>query len=100
MKTIADQFPVSEEGARIGVISFDETPRVGLAFNTLSGPQLNNYEVQRLIDGVIYSNGPTRIDRALKLANSYLFTSEGGARKDSLKVWAFDLYPKFLSLLS
>lgn len=86
MKTIADQFPVSEAGARIGVISFDETPRVGLSFNALSGPQLNNYEVQRLIDGVIYGNGTTRIDRALKLANSYLFTAEGGARKDSLKV--------------
>ena len=77
---------MSEIGARIGVISFDAKPKVGFAFNALSGPQLNNYEVGRLIDGVTYSNGPTRIDRALKLANTYLFTPEGGARKNSIKV--------------
>lgn len=68
------------------MISFDTTPRVGFAFNALTGPQLNNYEVRRLIDRVPYSNGPTRIDKALKLANTYLFTPQGGARKDSLKV--------------
>jgi len=86
VKSIADQFPVLQRGARIGVISFDTTPRVGFAFNALTGPQLNNYEVRRLIDRVPYSNGPTRIDKALKLANTYLFTPQGGARKDSLKV--------------
>jgi len=86
VKSISDQFPVSQRGARIGVISFDTTPRVGFAFNALTGPQLNNYEVRRLIDRVPYNNGPTRIDRALKLANTYLFTPQGGARKDSLKV--------------
>ena len=93
VKSIADQFPVSQRGARIGVISFDTTPRIGFAFNALTGPQLNNYEVRRLIDRVTYNNKPTRIDKALKLANTYLFTPQGGARKDSLKVptWMFDL---------
>lgn len=86
VKSIADQFPVSDRGTRIGVISFDTTPRVGFAFKALSGPQLNNYEVGRLIDRVPFSNGPTRIDRALKLANTYLFTPEGGARRNSMKV--------------
>ena len=93
VKSIADQFPVSQRGARIGVISFDATPRIGFAFNALTGPQLNNYEVRRLIDRVTYNNEPTRIDKALKLASTYLFTPQGGARKDSLKVptWMFDL---------
>lgn len=68
------------------MISFDTTPRVGFAFNALTGQQLNNYEVRRLIDRVPYQNGPTRIDSALKLANTYLFTPEGGARRDSIKV--------------
>ena len=68
------------------MISFDTTPRVGFAFSALTGPQLNNYEVRRLIDRVQYNNGPTRIDKALKLADTYLFTPQGGARKDSLKV--------------
>ena len=68
------------------MISFDTIPRIGFAFNALTGPQLNNYEVRRLIDRVPYNNGPTRIDKALKLANTYLFTPQGGARKDSLKV--------------
>ena len=86
VKSIADQFPVSDIGARIGVISFDTTPRVGFAFDALSGPQLNNFEVRRLIDSVPYGNGPTRIDRALKLASTFLFTPEGGARKNSMKV--------------
>lgn len=68
------------------MISFDTTPTVGFPFNALTGPQLNNYEVRRLIDRVSYSNGPTRIDSALKLADTYLFTPEGGARRDSIKV--------------
>lgn len=68
------------------MISFATTPRVGFAFNALTGQQLNNNEVRRLIDRVPYQNGPTRIDSALKLANTYLFTPEGGARRDSIKV--------------
>ena len=86
VKSVVDKFPVSPRGAHIGVISFDTTPEVAFSFHTLSGPQLNNYEVARLIDGVLYKNDPTRIDRALRLADKYLFTPEGGARKDALKV--------------
>ena len=86
VKSIADQFPVSDRGARIGVISFDTKPKVAFDFNSLSGSQLNNYEVGRLIDRVSYGKGPTRIDSALKLANTYLFTPEGGARRNSMKV--------------
>lgn len=92
VKSIADQFPVSQRGARIGVITFATTPRVGFPFNALTGPQLNNYEVRRLIDRVTYRNGPTRIDTALQLANTYLFTPEGGARRDSIKVPSYMNY--------
>lgn len=79
---------MSDVGTRIGVISFDDTAKVSFAFNALSGPQINNFEVLRLIDRVTYGNGPTRIDRALKLVDAYLFTPEGGARRNSMKVWA------------
>lgn len=86
VKSVADQFPVSDRGARIGAISFAETPKVAFDFNALAGPELSNYEVNRLIDRVSYDNSPTRIDNALKLANGYLFKSEGGARRNSMKV--------------
>jgi len=59
---------------------------VAFAFNTLEGLRQNGYEVQRLINGLPYVKGYTRIDRALQLAHNYLFTSKGGARKEAAKV--------------
>ncbi|XP_022806051.1 uncharacterized protein LOC111343164 [Stylophora pistillata] len=86
VKSIADRFPVSEWGTRMALISFDTSPRVEFSFRELTGPQLNNYEVRRLIDRAEYKNGPTRIDRALKLANTYLFTQAGGSRRNAMKI--------------
>ena len=92
VKSIADRFPVSEWGARMALISFDTSPRVEFSFRELTGPQLNNYEVRRLIDRAKYKNGPTRIDRALKLANTYLFTQAGGSRRNAMKVGTCSVY--------
>ena len=89
VKSIADRFPVSEWGAHMALISFDTSPRVEFAFNELNGPQMNNYEVRRLIDRAEFKNGPTRIDRALRLANTYLFTPAGGSRRNAMKVGTY-----------
>ena len=73
----------------MALISFDTSPRVEFAFNELNEPQMNNYEVRRLIDRAEYKNGPTRIDRALRLANTYLFTPAGGSRRNAMKVGTY-----------
>lgn len=83
---LVNRFEVSPRGAHVGVITFNEHPHIAFSFNTLEGFRQIGYEVQRLIHALPYKPGYTRIDRALQLANSYLFTAKGGARKEAAKV--------------
>lgn len=84
---LVNRFEISPQGAHVGVITFEEQPRVAISFNTLRGLRQNGYEVQRLINALPYRRGYTRIDRALNLAHSYLFKNNGGARNEAAKVY-------------
>lgn len=86
VSNLVSDFNISPQGAHIGVITFHETPRVAFSFNTLQGLRQNGYEVQRLIKVLPFRQGYTRIDRALQLANSYLFTKKAGSRQGAAKV--------------
>lgn len=86
VSNLVNRFEVSPQGAHVGVITFNEQPKVAFSFNSLSGSRQNGYEVQRLIKGLPYMKGYTRIDRALQLAQTYLFTNKGGARTEAAKV--------------
>ena len=86
VNTLVDDFAVHPWGTHVGVISFDETARVAFPFNALKGYRMNAHEVKRLISQTPHRQGDTRIDHALQLASSYLFTSVAGARPDALKV--------------
>ena len=84
-----DYFDVSEEGTHFGLISFKQDPVLDFDFANSSfyNPLLLK---QKIVDRK-YDPGLTRMDKALTLANTKLFTDRGGARKD---------VPKFLIVVT
>lgn len=89
-KEFVKRFPnvsPAPDGTRFGVISYATRPAVHFNFRALSGNRLNPTEVQALVDQVPRPPGSKRrIDSALQLAETDLFSPKGGARKGAKRV--------------
>ena len=81
-KTVVDTLGASPDGVRYSAVAFNSEPRVIFRFNTLQGPQYTQDNVKQRIDEMRYTQGATRIDKAVDLANNVLFRPDSGARKD------------------
>lgn len=90
VKKTVDRYQVAPRSANIGMISYGNKSFEVFNFNTLPDETMNNYEVKRLVDKATLQRGTPRLDRALKLAYTSLFTEEKGMRR-----WV----PKVCSLL-
>ena len=86
VNSLVDGLAINQRGTHVGAIAFDENARVELAFGDLKGSRVTAQEVKRVIAQIPYRHGDTRFDRALRLANSKLFTEEAGARPYASKV--------------
>ena len=76
-------------GRRVGVITYGADAYVAMDFNSLQGSNLSSDNVKDLINDLKPTGGPRFIDKALKLANSRLFTHDARMRDgddDILKV--------------
>lgn len=86
ISSIVDGLDVSPSGAHVGIITYGSNATILIPFNKLEGSQLNKDEVKRLVDTAKPIAGSPRIDKALQLADTKLFTTESGARPGVTKV--------------
>lgn len=87
IKGIVSKFEISEwqYSARFGFISYSEKAAIYKTFSAFQGAQLNKASVTAAIDGLPRQDGEERrIDVALNLAGSGMFTDAAGIRP-----WAF-----------
>ena len=80
VQTLTNMFDVSPSGTHVAIIAYSTDSKLVLSFNTLSGSSLNAAEVSRRIGAVSWQRGVTRIDKALLMANSQVFTQAAGMR--------------------
>lgn len=85
-KTVVDTLGASPDGVHYSAVAFNSKPRIIFRFSTLQGPQYTQDNVKRRIDEMRYTRGTTRIDKAVDVANSVLFSPQAGARKDVPRV--------------
>ena len=79
-------FGVGPNGTYVSAIWFSDDAKVAFDFNALKGENMTKENVYKLIDGIGVTKGKTRIDKALKLAHSDLFSAKGGSRPGHRKV--------------
>jgi len=85
VKDLVGTFQISPQGTRAGIISYSETAQLFVDFAdvNLQTPSA----MKDIIDKIPYNpSHTTRTDRALELANSALFSSEGGDRTEKPNV--------------
>ena len=79
-------FTISEKKTHVGVIVIDSVPHIELNLNTLKGNNFTQDHVMKVVDGLQFISGQTRIDLALRMARKEIFSKSEGARKDAGKV--------------
>ena len=72
VKGVFDMLEISKQSARVGIIRYNKNP--SLMFDFKSTANLNNFSLKKAMDKIYYLGGYTRTDRALRLANSMLFS--------------------------
>ena len=83
---IVDAFEIRENGTHVGVIHYSDDAVLDFDFNKFKGNQLNRENIVKEINKISVTEGRTRIDKALMLAEKSLFTTEAGMRADKPKV--------------
>ena len=82
MKEVASIFKMGPDQSQIAVISYSDDAQIDVKFGEYS----NVNDFNAAVDNVKHQRRRTRIDLALDLAVSSLFTPEGGARPNVAKV--------------
>ena len=83
---IIDAFEIGPDKTHVGVISYSDNATIAFDFNEFKGNELTKKNVIDKVNTITSTEGKTRIDLALKLANSDLFSKKGGMRPDKPKV--------------
>ena len=86
VKELLDWFDIRANRTHVSAISFSDDARVALHFDGLKGNDITRENVAQLIDDLSGTNGEARIGKALRVANSELFSSNKGMRKNAAKV--------------
>ena len=81
VKDLVEEFNVSPEGVHFAIVQYSTRPRVKLSFKGLHVSYVNTDQVKRRVDRMRWDRGFTFIDRALKKAETYIFTTAKGMRK-------------------
>ena len=81
-----DKFDISESGTHVALVEYSTDASVQLRFNDFSGAKLNAVNVKRKIKNLPHTRGFTYIDKALRLADSEIFSPKGGMRENVTKV--------------
>ena len=82
VKQVASTFKMGPKQSQIAVISYSDDAKVDIRFGEYS----NVNDFNAAVDLVKHQRQRTRIDKALHLANTQVFTQDGGARSGIAKV--------------
>ncbi|XP_073236997.1 collagen alpha-3(VI) chain-like [Porites lutea] len=82
VKAIAESFGIRPTGSRVGVIIASKDAAVNIKLSD----HLHVEDLKESVDKLPYIGGTARIDKALNLATSKLFVSQGGARPGLSKI--------------
>jgi hypothetical protein len=79
VEAIADLLTISPLNAHVGLMTYSDEARIVARFNEI----LSDEDLATELDNLPHLRGKTRIDLALKLASSGMFTRNGGMRLSS-----------------
>ena len=82
VKAIAESFGIRPTGSRVGFIIASKDAAVNIKLSD----HLHVEDLKESVDKLPYIGGTARIDKALNLATSKLFVSQGGARPGLSKI--------------
>lgn len=82
VKALASSFDPSSTKHQLGLISYSNDAQMEVSFKE----KADRKTFEEAIDRVPHKKGRTRLDKALKLASSQLFTANGGIRPGQRKV--------------
>ena len=79
VKKIIDAFEISEGGTHVSAIWYSDKAEVAFDFKNLTGANITRENVFKLVEKISVTKGKTRIDKALRLAHSDMFSEKGGS---------------------
>ncbi|XP_078377620.1 SCO-spondin-like [Oculina patagonica] len=82
VKVLASSFDPTLAQHQLGLISYSSDAQMEVSFQD----KADRKEFERAVDLIPHTKGRTRLDKALKLASSQLFTSSGGSRSGKRKI--------------
>ncbi|CAH3037506.1 unnamed protein product [Porites evermanni] len=80
LKDMVKAFNVGPQKTHIAVVAYSTIAKVEFRFNRLTGSAVSEEGYNGLIDGIRFQRGFTFIDKALKLANEQIFSTNFGMR--------------------
>lgn len=86
MKNLVNDFDVRGGGTHVAAIVFGDKAQVVFDFNELRGKDLTRQNVVQKINDIPQLSGLTRIDLALLMADTDMFSFNGGIRRNSPQV--------------
>ena len=81
VKTLASSFDPVSTKHQLGLISYSSNAQIEVSFKD----NTDGEEFEKAVDHMLHAKGRTRLDKALKLASSELFTTNGGMRSGQSK---------------
>ena len=80
LKDMVEAFDVGPQKTHIAVVAYSTNANVEFRFNRLTGSAVSEEGYYGLIDRIRFQRGFTFIDKALKLANEQIFSTNFGMR--------------------
>lgn len=87
LKDLVKAFNVGPQKTHIAVVAYSTNANVEFRFNRLTGSAVSEEGYNGLIDRIRFQRGFTFIDKALKLANEQIFSTNFGMRPALPQVW-------------
>ena len=94
VKQVIDQQSIGRRQTRVSVMSYSTTATIHVRFDQY----FDKASLRRAVDDIPYESLMTRIDRALALAKSKMFTEANGARPYARRVRRLEVLFKFSAL--
>lgn len=86
VKKVINAYKIGPDYTHVAAISYSDDARVAFDFNTLKGKDLTKENVNKMVDNINATDGKTRIDLALRLAATEIYSAKGGQRPGRPKV--------------
>ena len=89
LRSTINNFDIGHDAAQVAIVVYSTNAEVVLRFNDLEGLQLTSDAVIRKVNDLPHQRGFTFINKALRLAETEVFTEANGMRRNVPKVHLF-----------